>query len=73
MGTIPHIVHLPFYRGKKGDRVHLKERNLRGFKPSSLYVDLEDYYRSIRRMMDFDLPLIPGHEIGMMKQEDLLE
>jgi glyoxylase-like metal-dependent hydrolase (beta-lactamase superfamily II) len=52
---------------------NLIERNIRGFKPSTLYVDLEDYYRSIRRLLDFDVPIIPGHEIGVVKQANLLE
>ncbi|MBW1668247.1 MAG: N-acyl homoserine lactonase family protein [Deltaproteobacteria bacterium] len=52
---------------------NLKERDIRAFKPSTLYVDLEEYYRSIRRLLEFDVPLIPGHEIGVMRQKDLLD
>jgi len=52
---------------------NLKDRDIGDFKPSTLYVDLEDYYRSIRRILGFDVPIIPGHEIGVMNQEDLLD
>jgi len=59
-----------------GDNIPTHE-NLRGntisdFTPSTIYVNLEDYYRSIRRILSFGVPIVPGHEIALIGRKNLL-
>jgi|WetSurMetagenome_2_1015567.scaffolds.fasta_scaffold297063_2 N-acyl homoserine lactone hydrolase len=56
--------NVPFYE-------NLREFNISSFKPSPMYVDLEDYYRSIRRVVDLGMPIIPGHDIAVIGKESL--
>jgi len=56
--------NIPFYENLKGNDISC-------FKPSCLYVDLEAYYRSIRRVVDLGMPVIPGHDIAAIGKESL--
>ena len=50
---------------------NLKGNDIAGFTPSTIYVDLENYYRSVRRVLGFGFPIIPGHEISLIGRKDL--
>lgn len=56
--------NIPFYENLKG-------KTINDFKPSTIYVDLETYYRSIRRLLGLGLSIIPGHEMGLIGKEDI--
>ena len=51
---------------------NLKTSNIAGFRPSTIYVDLEEYYKSVRRLLELKIPITPGHEIGVTQKENLL-
>ena len=58
--------NIPFYE-------NLPENTMAHFKPSTIYVDLEDYYRSVRSVLSLGFPIIPSHDMGLIGKEDLLE
>lgn len=58
--------NVPFYENLKGN-------DISDFKPNNIYVDLEAYYHSIRRIIRLGIPIIPGHEIRLVGKENLLD
>jgi len=54
--------NIPFYE-------NLKESNIQQFTPSTIYVNLEEYYRSIRKILSYGFRIIPGHDIRVLSQE----
>jgi N-acyl homoserine lactone hydrolase len=52
---------------------NLPEHKAQRFIPSSIYVDLESYYRSIQRVVDLKLPIIPGHDSSLIGKRNLLD
>lgn len=57
--------NIPFYE-------NLPERSVERFRPSTLYMDLKDYYASVRRVLELGLPVVPGHDAGVAGQANLL-
>jgi glyoxylase-like metal-dependent hydrolase (beta-lactamase superfamily II) len=57
--------NIPFYENLKG-------KTITDFTPSTIYVDLESYYRSIRRVIELGFTIIPGHEISLVGKVDVL-
>ncbi len=51
---------------------NLKNHAIADFKPSNIYLDLESYYRSIRRVLELGVPIIPGHDLALVGKKDLL-
>jgi len=56
--------NIPLYENLEGDQIA-------HFKPSTIYVDLESYYRSVRRILGLGVSIIPGHEMGVIGNEQL--
>ena len=57
--------NVPFYENLQG-------KSITDFKPSTLFVDLESYYRSVRKILNLGVTVIPGHEIGLVGKGNLL-
>jgi N-acyl homoserine lactone hydrolase len=65
-GCILASDNIPFYENLRGGTIG-------EFTPSPIYVDLEDYYASIRRILALGLPVVPGHDIGVLSRGKLTQ